>query len=345
MEYLYVYNDDNKLKHLELITKIAKLTPEKYECLISFLVNTKTFSAITRKDPTEHIKPKNPFYFFISTKPKLAADQHNTAEFWRRKVYWEAQCVLDDIVKREPERLQVLANLAACSNEAVAQLGYLLTQIGFPRDHKSFRTYHCEEKFIEPSEGETLPSYGRGSYRHSKAGVSTEENTSDTTTIIDSPDSTQNAELSDAENVINSTETEKTTVSVQNAPSSGTSESRKQNRPPQHVFLYSPSHHAGSAYQKDTPNLFVTIIHGNDEELTAFLRTLTYTPQGSDEAPPLSESTSSIEYRIELGMRRVQSQCGTAELNEEQADIISWFINHIEIKPPHSDPKPDEMSN
>ncbi|MBQ8241716.1 MAG: hypothetical protein IJZ38_12970 [Bacteroides sp.] len=345
MEHLYVYNDDDKLKHLELITKIAKLTPEKYECLVSFLVNTKTFFDITKKDPTEYIETQNPFYFFISTKPKLAASQRDTKEFWKRKVYWDAKCVLDDIVNREPERLQVLANLAACNKAAVAQLLYILTQIGFPRDHKSFRTYHCEEMFIEPSDGQTLPSYGRGSYRHKTSDESSRKNASDTTTKIKSSDSTLGPKCAEQKNPINHTQTGENDDFVYDFFQDDPYHGRTQNRSPQQAFLYCPSRHSGSPYQIDSPDFAVTIIYGNDEDLTAFLRTLTYIPHSSDDAPQPSESTSPIEYRIELGMRRVLSRYGTAELNEEEVDIISWYIDDIEIKSPISDSAPDKTSN
>lgn len=261
-------------------------------------------------------------------------------------------------MNREPERLQVLANLAACNDTAVAELAYIIKQIGFPKDNKSFRTYHCEEKFIEPPEGEMLHSYGRGSYRYGKPDAPTEVTPSDTTTIKDSSDSVQNADHllmengfsqqdiakteNETDNLINPEKTVKTTDSVHNCIPEETTESRKQNLQPQHVFLYSPSRHSGPSYRTDVTGFAVTMIYGNDEELTAFLRTLSYTTQKPDAAALPPKDWYPVEYRIELGIGRVTSIDGIAELNEEQVDIISWFINDIDIKSPLPNPSPNE---
>ena len=150
MGSLYDEDDPIKLDYLKTIIQIASLNSPKYQILVHFLDNTKTFYGITTVSNINHPKADDDSWRYTPITPLLDTNQRNSAEYSKREIFWRAYYILQDLEVHYPARLPVLAKLAVCDTNAAEILRYIIFNLGFPKDPKSLHSYSVDNVITHP---------------------------------------------------------------------------------------------------------------------------------------------------------------------------------------------------
>ena len=148
---LYDKSNPNKLEYLETITKIGKTASPQYTKLISFLRDTVIFSNALNINPLEDPTAENDDWRGIPLPPLLDSDEYGSSLYRQRRIFQEAQYVLNDLEKHNPARLHVLAQLALCGADAANILKSIVIDASFPKDSKSLKKYDVDRVLIRSS--------------------------------------------------------------------------------------------------------------------------------------------------------------------------------------------------
>ena len=147
---LYLNHDLDKLEHLEVITKIAKLTEPKYRVLMRFLKDLSIFDTVYSTDPL--LVPEANDNSWGKIEKVLREDQRGTVEYKLQFTFWEAVLVLKDLECRNSERLRLLAQMAIADSKVRGFLKNVMIDANYPRDPKSLRKYDVDSIIINTEE-------------------------------------------------------------------------------------------------------------------------------------------------------------------------------------------------
>lgn len=148
---LYDESNPNKLAYLETITKIGKTASPQYTKLISSLKDMAIFSSTLNISPLEDPAAESDDWRGIPLPHLLDSDEYGSSLYHQRRIFWEAQYVLNDLEKHNPARLHVLAQLALCGSDAANILKTIVIDAGFPKDPKSLKKYDVDSILIRSS--------------------------------------------------------------------------------------------------------------------------------------------------------------------------------------------------
>lgn len=155
MTSLYDKYDPQKCAHLKTLTQIGKLSSSAFSDLHTFLKNTKMFCDVFKHDPLKDFSSRLVKWNLTCLFQPLSQDQYGSDEYQKRRVFWEARMVFENLRNYAPKRLKILAQLALCDPARLNILKNIVLDAGYPKDPKSLKEYDVDTillKNYKPSE-------------------------------------------------------------------------------------------------------------------------------------------------------------------------------------------------
>lgn len=327
MTTLFQIDNPNKLDYLKALIQIGKLKQAKYKKLMSYFMDTSTFSQIFEKDPLASTPQYSQAWRDDGILLLGLRDGCDPAKYAHRQTYWEAHLLLNHLERYNPIRLYTLVQFALCDDQTAHALKTMILDFGYPKNLRSLHNYHVDKLLNpRPKRKKKKATPGDEQTTTKKSDANTEKPNDSTEKPNDSTEKTDDS-------------TEKTEATT-NIPTINTTV--------QASVFYLPNRSL-SGILEDGQLLIHngdarSSIYGYSARLSDFLLTVDYetldqSNEGDAHQEPSTQSESDM-YRIDLRSGHIFGPEGKAMLTPPQLHDIKQIIQSIFLEGVYRDALP-----